>query len=442
MAALGRCTNVGVVGVEWRSCVAEVVQIEHLAGGEDLADKPVQDEAGRHVVKEEQKDDGHHVHHLLLGFVAGVGGDDLLADGGGGHEEGQGVDGVAEEGDAEWQMGDRVREGQVLNPPKGSAPEFDGIAESLVEGEENGDLQQDRQTTAERIHAVFAVKEHLLMLQFARVVLELLLEFVEFWLQFLHALHGVKTLGLQGPGEEFDDDGKNDDGDAIIMGIAIEAFKAVDEDGLGENGEPAEVEDVHVILAAAEAGGEVLELLVGFWAGVEGGVPGGGGAGGQRREKEGGIGGDEAVIGWPARSNIGGGEGRIRDENVGEVFVADGEPDNRAVKSFKSVILTWLDTPQNGLAVRGGEGDVGAADVVAIGRGADMIDAAEPHGAGVGGVYGIWRGVAQREAGMKEIAVGEQVGSAKEDAISDHASETEGVGGGLLDGKERTGQRV
>lgn len=52
------------------------------------------------------------------------------------------------------------------------------------------------------------------------------------------------------------------------------------------------------------------------------------------------------------------------------------------------------------------------------------------------------RDVAEGQAGMKEVAVSEQVGSAKKQAVSDHASETEGVRGGLFDGKERTGQRL
>lgn len=187
-----------------------------LPQGEEVVQRPVEDQARGGVVQEHQEHQRHAVELdlALEGHAPGIDGAGNDVDGG--HEDRQQVDGHA----ADLQQ--PVRFPQVGDGAKGHALEQGQMGEVVVRRDEEGDLQQERQGAlqgVERLVVVLAVvrlKDH-----DALVALEHLLDVVNAGLELLRGfplllLDGVRPL-VQGQHQEVDRQAQEDDGEARVV---------------------------------------------------------------------------------------------------------------------------------------------------------------------------------------------------------------------------------
>ena len=175
-----------------------------LADGKDVLGGPVERECGGEVITEEEEHERHEHDDLLLHGVAGLGRHANLQEAGNRHDDGQDIEREATE---EGEVHERVRLGQVIDPEKPLAAEFDGILKHPIEAEEDRNLDEHRQTTAERVDAVFLIETHRLGVDLVRVVGVFLFDFGHLWLELGHPLHGVSGLGVKRPDDDADGDG-------------------------------------------------------------------------------------------------------------------------------------------------------------------------------------------------------------------------------------------
>src|SRR5215213_2566721 len=141
---------------------------------------PVDEERRREAHEEEAEGDGHDAHEVLL-LGSGAPDGELL----GGHH-GEYV------GDGEDEV--RVCDGEVLEPEQaavGEALELVELFYRVVERDEDGELDDERQTTAQRVDLPFAVESHHLLLLFLRVVFVLVADLIHVRFELLHPSHAL-----------------------------------------------------------------------------------------------------------------------------------------------------------------------------------------------------------------------------------------------------------
>jgi len=117
---------------------------------------------------------------------------------------------------------------EIRNPEEGREAQLDRAAEHREEGDEDGNLDQHRQAARHRIDLVLAVERHGLLLHLLRIVLELGLNLLELGLQHLHALHALVALAGQRPEKHPHQNGKQDDGNAIVGDEFVEEVEPTD----------------------------------------------------------------------------------------------------------------------------------------------------------------------------------------------------------------------
>jgi len=116
--------------------------------------------------------------------------------------------------------------------------DFDGIKQDFIEREENRNLDDHGQAPAHGIDFVPAVELHHLFVQLLLIVFEFLPQFGNLRLDLLHLFHGFVADVRRVPEENFDDQGKENDGHPIISGVFVEKYHDL-EHGLGHHVEPA-----------------------------------------------------------------------------------------------------------------------------------------------------------------------------------------------------------
>ncbi len=120
-------------------------------------------------------------------------------------------------------------------------PHLDGDEQHLVEREEDGDLDQDRQAAGDRIDLLLLVELHHRLLLLHLVVGEALADGRHLGLHRLHLRHrGVRLVGEREE-EDLDQQREDQDGDAEIADVAIDPVER-QEHRLGEEAEIAPVD--------------------------------------------------------------------------------------------------------------------------------------------------------------------------------------------------------
>ena len=135
--------------------------------------------------------------------------------------------------------------------------QLDGEHERLVQGEEHRDLDDHRQAPPQRVDLVVAVQLHDSLVHGVAVVLVLLADLVHLRLDLLHPLHGLVALVGQREEQRLEDDGDDDDGNAVVTHIAIEELEGI-EQRFGDGREPAQVKG---LLQGIALGLEDVDIL-------------------------------------------------------------------------------------------------------------------------------------------------------------------------------------
>lgn len=181
------------------------------------------------------------------------------------HKDGEEIDGEGEG------VGEEVFWGrEVCDPEEAGEAEFDGAAEDDEEGEEDGDLDKHGEAAAHGVNFVFAVDSHHGLLLFLGVIFEFLAGGGDEGLDLLHTAGGEHGLVVQGPKNGSDEEGEEDDGEAVVIGPDF--FFHPDhesEDEATDGAKEAEFEDILLMGAVGFEGG------IEFGADVEGGGDGG-----------------------------------------------------------------------------------------------------------------------------------------------------------------------
>src|SRR5205085_428639 len=100
-------------------------------------------------------------------------------------------------------------------PEEMRATQFNRALQHTIKTEEDGNLEEQRQTATERADLVFLHELHGLLVHLARIVLVLLLNRFHLRLKRRHALHRPSARLRQRPEDEFDNDGDDDDREAV-----------------------------------------------------------------------------------------------------------------------------------------------------------------------------------------------------------------------------------
>ncbi len=197
-----------------------------LADGEDVLDGPVESEGGGEVIAEEEEDERHEHEDALLHFIACFWRDLHLEEHCDRHEDGEDINGDAED------VADGVGLGEVIDPAEeGLVPEFYGVLEHVVEAEEDGDLGEHGEAAAHGVDAVCFVELHHLLIHLVRIIRVFFFERFDLGLELGHPLHGAGGLGVQRPHDGADDEGRHDDGPSPGPAFsAEEASKEVKEE--------------------------------------------------------------------------------------------------------------------------------------------------------------------------------------------------------------------
>ena len=151
---------------------------------------------------------------------------------------------------------ERIGRGQVPDPQhEGLVTHLDGEHQHLVEREEHRDLEEDRQAPGQRVHALFLVELHDLLLLERLVVLVALLDGLHLGLERAHGRHrGELALGDR-EHDAAHQQGQQDDRQAEVLD-RLEQRVEQPEDRLFEPAEPAPVDRERQVRHAL--------LLVGF----------------------------------------------------------------------------------------------------------------------------------------------------------------------------------
>src|SRR5436190_8608489 len=120
-------------------------------------------------------------------------------------------------------------------------PELDRHIDDLVQGEEDRDLNNDRQAASKRRHLLALVELHHLLLLLHSVVGMTLLDLLHLRLQLLNLAHRFVGLVLKREEEKLHDDRNDQDRKAKIANDALDEFKQP-EQRLGEEIEPAPID--------------------------------------------------------------------------------------------------------------------------------------------------------------------------------------------------------
>ena len=186
-----------------------------LTDGENVLDGPVKRKGGGVVVAEEEEHQRHEHHDALLHFISGFWHHRHLNHAGRGHDDGENVDrdDIAKQRQAKRKVNcvENIWLRKIVNPEERLATEFDSVVEHAEESEEDRDLNEHWQTTAERVDSVFAVKAHRLGVELGGIVFVFFLQLGHFWLELGHAFHRASRFCMKRPDAETDDDGEADD---------------------------------------------------------------------------------------------------------------------------------------------------------------------------------------------------------------------------------------
>ena len=149
--------------------------------------------------------------------------------------------GPTQEGHREGQREQRVGPGQVLEVQKRSQPQVDRVLQSLIERDEDGHLDQQRQAARHRVDLVLAHQLQVGHREFFFVVRVLLLELRELGLHLLHALRLRRLPQRDGKHAGPHQHREADDGDAVRNAHAVEDVEQP-EHHVADLGEPTEIE--------------------------------------------------------------------------------------------------------------------------------------------------------------------------------------------------------
>jgi len=111
--------------------------------------------------------------------------------------------------------------------------QLDGVGQQLVEGDEDGDLNDHRQTPAQRVDLVRFVELHDGRVHLLLVVLVALLDLVELGLDLLHLFHRLVALVAKRPEQELREHRDEDDHETVVAHILVEVLHEK-EDRVGE----------------------------------------------------------------------------------------------------------------------------------------------------------------------------------------------------------------
>ncbi|MPN16222.1 hypothetical protein SDC9_163560 [bioreactor metagenome] len=173
---------------------------------DDVLDHPVQQQSGGGVVKHEEEHDRHTVHHELAGHPAlrRAGLVDAEREN---HrspvEDGQQADVASEQRQGNGsEVDDRFGQREVLDPPgdeHGSA-QFEVLVQQSIQGDENRELEQQRQAAAQRIDLFALVQFSHLLVELGGVVLVAGPQLLHLGIECLHLggrLHALLAARLQ-----------------------------------------------------------------------------------------------------------------------------------------------------------------------------------------------------------------------------------------------------
>jgi len=137
-----------------------------------------------------------------------------------------------------------------------------------IKSDEDGQLQEHRQTAPERADFVFLPDFHDLALGLHRVVLVFFLDGFDLGLEGLHALHRACAGLSERPEEELDDDGDRDDGGGVGQSQRVQAVHR-NQQRLGkEAGEKTAVAH-HRFEIVVELQTDFVDSAVFLWPGVD-----------------------------------------------------------------------------------------------------------------------------------------------------------------------------
>ena len=234
------------------------VQVPLLPNANDAAGENIHRQAAgnRRNHENSRHGDGHDFHHHLLLRIGG---------GHGGHF-GNEVHGEAHH---DWQNVIGIARGKVGDPAEPtSVAHFDCEAQSVVQAEPDGHLQEHLEAAAGRIDSFAAVDGHdfFVHFRFARIVqfvfFVAFLDGFDFRADALH-LHGGFVAGdAQREQQHINDQGENDDGPAPVGNVFVQPLERVEE-RVGDEFHPAEIYE------AVERRIHVLQFVVIFGADVD-----------------------------------------------------------------------------------------------------------------------------------------------------------------------------
>src|SRR5258706_3557825 len=199
-----------------------------LRDAQQIVDQPVNGQAGRKVDEHEGKNQRHHEHHAPLVGIARARGHPLLGQHAAAHQQSQDRNPRVASRQADRE---RLPVGpeEVLDQQELRMAQLDGSEQRAVEPDENRKLEQHRQAAPEGVHLVAPVELHDLLVQAFLVVLGLFLDPLHLRLEFLHLLHRHEALVRERREKQLDQNGEQDDVEAVARGEVMKKVQHVEQ---------------------------------------------------------------------------------------------------------------------------------------------------------------------------------------------------------------------
>ena len=221
-----------------------------LADGEDVVDQPIEHQAGREVNEHDGENERQEHHDLCLRRIPRRGGQFLLEVHRNPHEQGEHRDAVrrGHVGYVKGKPEETIRGRKIIDPEnKRRVAQLNGTPQNPEESEEYGDLDDHGKTPSHGVHLVRLIQGHHLPVHLFFIALVLFPYFRHERLDLLHLLHGFVALVGEGPEENLDQNGEEDDGYPVVLNKAVEKPQSI-EKRLRDNVRPPEVDsEVEVI---------------------------------------------------------------------------------------------------------------------------------------------------------------------------------------------------
>src|SRR5208337_296631 len=121
---------------------------------------------------------------------------------------------------------------------KGSLPELDGVRQCLIQGKKDRHLKEHGEAATEGIQLTPLIKLHDLSIEGLLIILIFLLKSLDLRLYLLHLLHLLLALEGQGGEDDLEDDGQDDNVEAIVTRKRVGKIKDL-QNRDGEDVQPA-----------------------------------------------------------------------------------------------------------------------------------------------------------------------------------------------------------